>query len=467
MKISTIPIYVLLLLMPATIFAERAGFTERLVVPPLLEDLSADPQVARFSLVAGESSREFLPGLLTPTYGFNGSYLGPTIRVREGQRVEIAVLNNLGETTTVHWHGLHVPGDMDGGPHQTIGPGETWQPAFDIIQQAATLWYHPHQMGKTGEHVYRGLAGLFIIDDENSDALDIPDEYGTNDIPLIVQDRRFYENGEFAYVTGMPDLMHGVIGNHVLVNGQHEPFVEVAPGLVRLRLLNGSDSTIHRYRLSDGAAFRQIASDGGYLQRAVEHESLILSPGERAEILIDLSGSIPGDSLFLDVDLYTGGSYHAVELVTSSEVAPSHRVPAKFNTIQPIPESEAGKTRVFEMQTGGMGSFSINGAVMDMGRIDHRIPLGSTEIWEITNVPMGMMSIPHSFHVHDVQFQILDINGETPPPHLAGWKDTVLLWPEDTVRIIARFEDVTGVFMYHCHLLVHEDQGMMGQFEVY
>jgi FtsP/CotA-like multicopper oxidase with cupredoxin domain len=174
-----------------------------------------------------------------------------------------------------------------------------------------------------------------------------------------------------------------------------------------------------------------------------------------------------GGESYLEVDLYSGSSFRALKLIVKDGPALVRTVPEKLNAIVPIAESEADRVRVFAMETRGMGGFTINGRTMDMERIDVRIPLGSTEIWDVRNSPMGMMNIPHSFHVHDVQFQILDINGEEPPPHLNGWKDTVLLWPGDRVRFIARYTEFTGIYMYHCHLLVHEDQGMMGQFEVF
>ena len=276
------------LLFVATVsFAETEAFSNRLSIPPLLDYTYLDTETLGFKLNAGADSVRFLPELTTPTFGYNGSYLGPTIRFSRNQRIEIAVENNLGEPTTVHWHGLHVPGEMDGGPHQVIQPGAIWTAKFTAFQEAATLWYHPHLLGRTGEQAYMGLSGLIIIDDENSKSLDLPGNYGVDDIPLVIQDRRFLENGEFAYITGMPDVMHGVIGNVILVNGVHEPFLDVERGPVRFRILNGSDSTIHRYKLSDGLPFYQIATDGGFLESPLQMESIILSPGERAEIVVD------------------------------------------------------------------------------------------------------------------------------------------------------------------------------------
>jgi FtsP/CotA-like multicopper oxidase with cupredoxin domain len=408
----------------------------------------------------------------TDTLGYNGSFLGPTVRVRNGENVRFAIHNTIDQVTTVHWHGLHVPARWDGGPHQVIEPGKIWRPEFTIRQQAATLWYHPHAMGLTGEHVYRGLAGLFIIEDEVSDALALPKDYGIDDIPLVFQDRRFYEDGSFAYVRSMHDVMHGVIGNFLLVNGALKPFVDVPRGLVRLRLLNGSNSSIYRLYLADSQPLQVIASDGGFLSRPAAVEDVILSAGERAEVVVDFSGYSPGDGLVMMVDQHNGNTYEALQLRVMPQSAQQTELVTELREQAPIPEASADRTRLFAMETmSGMGMMggnrlAINGKKMDMNRIDEKIPLGSTEIWEIENRSATMMQLPHSMHLHVVQFNIIDRNGRPPAPLEAGRKDTVLLWPGDRVRIIARFVDYTGIYMYHCHMLEHEDDGMMGQFEV-
>ncbi|MEJ2133972.1 MAG: multicopper oxidase domain-containing protein, partial [Desulfofustis sp.] len=230
-------------------------FSRRLHIPPLLENSGSGGGASPFSLVVQKGQHEFFNSVYTETLGYNGSILGPTIRVRNGEKVRLHVENGIDQVTTVHWHGLHVPARWDGGPHQVIEPGETWKPEFIINQQAATLWYHPHAMGLTGEHVYRGLAGLFIIEDEVSQTLALPRNYGVDDIPLVVQDRRFFEDRSLAYVRSMHDVMHGVLGNFLLVNGGLKPFVEVPRGVVRFRLLNGSNSSIYRFYLSTDQPF--------------------------------------------------------------------------------------------------------------------------------------------------------------------------------------------------------------------
>ncbi len=452
------------------------AFSAALPVPPVLEAETAADGTKVYSMTAREGVREFFPGASTETAGYNGSYLGPTILVRRGDRVRFRIKNELEDATSVHWHGAHVPAEMDGGPHQGIETGAVWSPEFLIDQEAATLWYHPHLIPTTAEQVYRGLAGLFIIEDEHSDSLDIPSEYGTDDIPLIVQDRKFDRDGTFAYGPGMPEIMHGYQGNVVMVNGAIQPYLDADKPLIRLRLLNGSNSSIFRFRFEDGVSFAQIASDGGFLGKAVAMENIILSPGERAELLIDFGGRKRNDTVDLLAETSSGEEYRILRFRMkksfTADASGAIDYGSPLNSIEKIPPGEASRERRFVMSSMGPGGrLTINGKRMDMGRIDERVSLGSTEIWTIENGSgmggrMGMMNTPHSFHVHDGQFQILDINGAAPPPGEAGWKDTVLLWPGDRIRIIKRFEDFTGIYMYHCHLLEHEDAGMMGQFEV-
>jgi FtsP/CotA-like multicopper oxidase with cupredoxin domain len=458
----------------------RAGdtFTRPLPVPPLLENLSSDPDKARFALTVQRGSRSFFSGEATPTMGYNGDFLGPTIRVRNGQQFNIDVENTLNERTTVHWHGLHVPAQWDGGPRQIIPAKSHWKPEFTIKQQAATLWYHPHAMGLTGEQVYNGLAGLFIIEDEVSENLDIPKTYGEDDFPLIIQDRRFFNDGRFAYAQSMMDVMHGVIGNHLLVNGVEKPTLDVPRGKVRFRVLNGSNSSIYRVHFADNRPFFQIATDGGFLEKPVTLNSLLLSAGERAEIVVDFANDNLASTISLQVDQLPGRRFEAMQFHIARPAKNTISLPQTLTSIDWLKEADAVGTRSFVMETMsrgrgrmgmgmmGGGRLTINGRNMDLNRIDERVKLGTTEIWEIRNSSGMMMRLPHSMHLHDVQFQILDRNGRAPEPQERGRKDTVLVMPGDVVRIITRFEDYTGIYMYHCHLLEHEDNGMMGQFEV-
>jgi blue copper oxidase len=436
-------------------FQKNSGSPMELPIPKLL---MPDAE-GRFVLTAMRGSLELSSGV-SDTFGYNGSYLGPTLRAGRGEEVNIVVKNQLDEDTTLHWHGMHVPAEFDGGPHQVIASGDSWNPRFTIDQTAATLWYHPHLMGKTAEHVYRGLAGIFILDDEYSDSLNIPQSYGVNDIPLILQDRDIGRNGEFRYAPSMPDIMHGYKGNTLLVNGVEEPLFRIVSGTYRFRILNGSNSSIHRISFSDNRTFSVIASDGGFLPRVVTIDSLLLSPGERFEILVDFHSA---DKVTFDCE-GDGVSYTALNIETEGE-GEFFLHPKQFN-YEPLKPGSNWISRNFLMETQGMGRFTINGAEMDMSKISFSVKKGQGEIWNIMNRGMGMMNLPHSFHVHDVQFTILSINGKDPPPLLQGPKDTILIPPGYSITIAFLFKDYTGIYMYHCHFLEHEDAGMMGQFLV-
>ncbi len=426
-----------------------------LPVPPLINGSSVTLNIQNGSLQ--------LPFGTSDTLGFNGNYLGPTIRFSRGDSANIQVNNGLNEDTTVHWHGLHVPAEYDGGPHQIVKAGESWNPEFRINQSAATLWYHPHLMGKTAEQVYRGLAGMFIIDDSYSDSLPIPRDYGVNDIPLILQDRRIDRSGKFSYQPSRPDVVHGYTGNIMLVNGAYQPVLDTYQGTYRFRILNGSNSSVYRLSFSDKIQFTVIASDGGFLPRSVSASTLIISPGERFEILADFRKN--GDRT-LNVEVLGGPAYTAMTVRTGSAAGRYFPHPRRFDYVHPDYSAPGLAMREFNMETRMMGSFTINGQQMRMDKINFSLKSGSEEIWTVRNVGMGMMNIVHSFHVHDTQFTVLSYNGRKPDPLYQGPKDTILLSPGDEAVIGVSFRDYTGVYMYHCHLLEHEDSGMMGQFLV-
>lgn len=428
---------------------------EKLPIPQILEssDLNLYMQHGTITLPSGTSK----------TMGFNGNFLGPTIRVSNGELVKFKIKNNLKENSTVHWHGLHVPAEFDGGPRQIIYSGKTWNPEFRIDQSAATLWYHPHLMGKTAEHLYNGLAGMFYIEDDYSKKLDIPKNYGINDIPIVLQDRRLSKSGEFIYNPEPHDLSQGYIGNIMLINGVVEPEITISKGTYRFRILNGSNSSIYTVSFSDNRKFTVIASDGGFLPKTVKENTLIMSPGERFEILVDFNSK---QEVFLITDIYRGDSFKSLSIKTTDKNGQFFDHPLILR-YKPITfNSNTDIKRTFIMETKSMNNFTINGKRMNINRIDFSLKKNSTEIWTIKNIVRGMMYSPHSFHVHDVQFSILSINGEKPRPLYSGPKDTILLMPGEEIKIALRFEDYTGTYMYHCHFLEHEDNGMMGQFEI-
>ncbi|GIO25804.1 multicopper oxidase family protein [Ornithinibacillus bavariensis] len=435
-----------------------------LPLPPLLEDLNPDPNQAEFHLTAQKGKLEILDGVESHTLGYNGNYLGPVLRVREGEKVKVKMKNDLDEATTLHLHGLRVDGEMDGGPHSGIKPGERWEPEFTINQPAATLWYHPHMMEKTAKQVYEGLAGLIYIEDENSDQLAIPKEYGVNDFPIIIQDRQLDASGSMEYDPGMNDVMMGLYGDTYLVNGAIKPYLEVPKGIVRLRLLNGSNGRTYHFELSNRSEFYQIASDGGLLEEPVEMTTLRQSPAERAEVLVDFSKFKTGDTVSL-VDVSTDAKIELMEFVVTNKESGVNEIPTQLAKISHYDPNNAVKTRQFVMSGVG-ATLTINDKTMDMTRIDEEVKWNDTEIWEVTNQRTGIKGgMAHPFHLHGVQFQVIDRDGEKPPENETGWKDTILIQPGETVRIITSFKN-KGIFMYHCHILEHEDAGMMGQYEV-
>ncbi|WP_051570857.1 multicopper oxidase family protein [Cryptosporangium arvum] len=439
-------------------------FRNRLPIPP---ELDASPGAA-LTLRSGES--RLLPGPRTPTWGANGSILGPTLRARRGARVSVAVTNRLPETTSLHWHGMHLPAIADGGPHQPIAPGATWRPTWTIDQRAATLWYHPHLHRTTARHVYRGIAGLFLIDDERSDTL--PHDYGVDDIPLIVQDRNFTRDGRLDEANlGFGGLATtGLLGDTILVNGGYDPFVEVVTRRVRFRLVNGSNARVYSLGFTDHRAFTLVATDAGWLETPVRCTRLRLSPGERAEIVVAFD---PGERVVLRsfaprlggnllTQRLAGGddTFDLVQVRAAATLRPSPAVPERLTTGVRRPAITVPEP--FRLD---LGEFHLNGAVLDHGRIDRRVAAGSVERWEIRNPGQNV----HNVHVHGASFHLLDRDGAPPPEAERGEKDTVFVPANSAVTLAVRYGthvDARSPYMYHCHLLAHEDAGMMGQYVV-
>ncbi|MFI2489045.1 multicopper oxidase family protein [Promicromonospora kroppenstedtii] len=437
-------------------------------IPPLAEATAVASGALSFALGIQTGETQLKDGAPTRTWGINGTYLAPTIRARRGETVEIAVHNGLDRETSLHWHGMHLPAAMDGGPHQPVAAGETWTPRWTVDQPAATLWYHPHVHGATADHTYRGLTGLFIVDDEDTDALGLPTTYGVDDVPMIVQDRALDGDNQFVERLPLAGSL-GVIGDEILVNGTLGPYLDVTTRLVRLRLLNASNARLYNFGFSDDRTFALIGTDGGLLAAPWETNRLYLSPGERAEIVVAFE---PGETVDLrsypSPDL--GGASGRLDgfadrldicrFRAADTLADETALPAALGEAPDLAGADVAAERSFVLS-----SDQINGRSMAMDRIDFGVREGTVEVWEVTN-DNGYI---HNFHVHDVQFQVLTVDDAAPPPHLSGWKDTVLLVQGSRYRLAMRFTDHTDPnvpYMYHCHLLQHEDDGMMGQFVV-
>jgi FtsP/CotA-like multicopper oxidase with cupredoxin domain len=507
----------------------------KLPIPTLLEFQHDLP--VELTMQAGRW--EMLRGIESETWGFNGPYLGPTVRLRTGQDVPFVYRNNLSESIAVHGHGLHVPGDVDGGPQREIAPGDTWSPVLPIRQQACTSWYHPHTHGRTGQQVCNGLAGFLIIDDENSEALPLPSTYGVDDIPIVVQDRTLDRRGRLLYSLEDVDEEDGFMGEMITANGISDPLLQVPAGLVRLRLLNGSNARFYRFRFADDRTFHKIATDGGFLEAPVPLTELIMLPGERNEIVVDFSD---GRTAMLvsgpkepsnerregdegrdrdgrrerderqdrerdgrrdrderrDPDGrragraerggWAGGmneSFQILELRVDARL-PAFRgeLPSAMNRIERPPQHTDRPVRRFELNMGAKGDdrrgrersrertsgthdamnmfMGINGQAMDMSVINERVRRGEWERWRVQNDDGH-----HPFHVHGCSFLVLSQDGRPVAEQDAGWKDTV--WVADSAELMVRFDyEATDryPYMYHCHILEHEDMGMMGQFTV-
>ncbi|MCR2823279.1 multicopper oxidase family protein [Lederbergia panacisoli] len=432
----------------------KLDFDQPLNIPPLLEPTMESDGSKHFTLTMQTGKTEFLPGKMADTAGINGMYLGPTIRAARGDKVSFDVVNDLGEQSTLHWHGMKLPAVMDGGPHQMIEAGETWSPHWTIDQPSATTWFHPHLHGKTAEHVYRGLAGMFIIDDEDSKKL--PSNYGVDDIPLIVQDKLFTDDGKFLEDD---EGIFGTLGDEILVNGTYDPYLKVTASQVRFRLLNGSNARAYNFGFNDGKTFKLVANDAGLLQEPVTMDRVILSPGERAEIVVEFE---PGEETVLHS--FNGppgigiGEFDLLKMIAAPELTESAPIDGKLSTVPDIEAPENAKVRLFKLTMEN----KINDQYMDMYRIDEVVPAGATEIWEINNFGHS-----HNFHIHNAAFRVLSVNDKEPPEYERGRKDTVFIPNGSKVRIVvefANYSDPNFPLMYHCHLLRHEDDGMMGQF---
>ncbi|RUL49019.1 multicopper oxidase family protein [Lysinibacillus antri] len=425
-----------------------------LALPPLLE-----PKHGVVDITAQQGKTEIFEGVETETYGYNGSFLGPVIRVNEGQTVTFRTKNNLAEPTTFHWHGVEISGEGDGGPHQILQPGASHDVKFTVNQGASTLWFHPHPEGATAEQVYKGLAGLIYVEDENSKKLGLPSKYGENDFPLVFQDRVFTEEKQFDYQAVRNE--DGTIGDTLLVNGTFNPKLTIGKEKVRLRLLNGSNARNYTFKLNTGDKFQQVATDGGFLNKPITMSEITLTPGERAEIIVDFSK--------YDAD-------HNIALVNEENtiLLPFHIDDQKTSSIEisdslndfAVTDEERNLPVTKKLELFGMGPMvSINGKQFDMNRIDFTQKQGETEIWEIYNKPDMMGGMIHPFHIHGTQFKIVSIDGKEPPANLQGWKDTVSIEPSQTVKLAVKFNN-KGIYMFHCHVLEHEENGMMGQIEV-
>jgi bilirubin oxidase len=449
------------------------SFTNPMAIPPLVTG-------NQFTLSVAQGSGQFYPGITTNNlFLINGNYLGPTLEFIQNDTVEINVINNLNEVTTMHWHGLHVPAIYDGGPHIEIPAGTTWTPRFKVLNKAATYWYHAHTHMLTQSHVTRGMAGLIIVRDTEEAQLNLPRTYGIDDFPIIIQDRRYSPSGNFQLAA---------LGDSVLINGTANAYLDLPAQVVRLRLLNGSNARVYNLGFSDNRSFQVIASDGSLIDQPSTMNRLTIANGERFEILLDLSGQqgnsftlwsyatemmsdIPGavQGMGMDNSYLNGVDFPLFQInVVAPSANPVTSVPSSLINIQPVDTTGTARSR-FKVLSGqgmiSMGNFFIAGQQFDINVINDTIILNDKELWEFVNVS----NLAHPIHLHDIQFRILQRNGNPPPLHESGWKDVVLVHSMESVKLSMRFETYSNntiPYMYHCHNLAHEDMGMMLSFAV-
>ncbi|MFG3613348.1 multicopper oxidase family protein [Rummeliibacillus stabekisii] len=428
-----------------------------LTFPDALKPDKEDGNSISYTIRAQQGMAEIFDGIQTETYGYNGAFLGPMIRVKKDMNVSIHLVNDLKEDTTFHWHGLEVPGNADGGPHKVLKPGDSETINFTVQQDAATLWFHPHPMHETGKQVFKGLAGLLYIDDDNSEQLDLPKTYGENDFPLILQDKTFTADKQLDYEKVMNE--DGTAGDTLLINGVVNPKLTVDHKKVRLRILNGSNMRTYKLRFDNDMVFQQIASDGGFLNKPNTTNEIEVAPSERVEILVDLT-KVKGSSVSL-----VNEDNIIILPIHLKGTKESSKTEGILNNLS-IPSKIKNKPITKRIQLAGMDEqVTINNQKFDPNRIDFTQKQNETEVWEIENMMDLMGGMKHPFHIHGTQFQVISVDGKEPPASLSGLKDTLSLEPGQKAKIAVTFAQ-KGIYMFHCHILEHEDNGMMGQIKV-
>jgi FtsP/CotA-like multicopper oxidase with cupredoxin domain len=442
--------------------APRPAFAQqRFAIPSVMRSFATEPHTVEVSLVAAPARRRLIPGKMTEVYAYNGQIPGPTLEVHEGDRVIVHFRNLLPEPTTVHWHGIHLPVEMDGSPMHPIPPGENHHFDFTIPPgTAGTYWYHPHPHHSTGFQVARGLYGAILVHPVRD-----PLPQTVPDRLLILSDNRFNPDGSIAEPTVI-DGENGREGEVLFVNGQIHPTIPMRSGEVeRWRVVNASAGRYYRLAIA-GQSFLQIGTDAGLFERPVERSEILLAPSERVELLVRGSGAPGSRTVLQDLpyDRYLPqtrppGWDQPRDLLTlqyshMKPIAPP-AIPTSLRPVPPMDPAQATATRLILLGQG-----FINGKKFDMHRVDITAQLGATEIWQVEN----LVGMDHPFHLHGFSFQVLDRDGVPEP--FPAWKDTVNVPRHSVVRFIVRYTEHPGQWMFHCHILDHEDHGMMGILEV-
>lgn len=453
------------------------GNGDFLISLPVPDEINA----SAFLLSAAKATSDISKDIRLEGFQINESFPSPTIRKSKGDSVEISFKNGIGQESIIHWHGFIIPPDMDGHPRNAVSSGQNYAYKYTLNQRAGTYWYHPHPDKLTGEQVYKGMAGFYIIEDEEEKALNLPS--GKFEIPLLIQDRKVTGSGEIIFNPSRPEkMMTGILGDQILINGVPTPYHEVESSVYRLRLLNGSNARIYNIAFKDNTPYTVIGADGGLLPSAIETTELLLAPGERADILVDFSKftnksvkliskifEIPSSGGMMGNMMGGGGLEQGIGFslmefrINKSTNSAPFSIPKKLSESNFPTRSQASKTREILLSMQMMQGHTINGKRFSMNRVDEQVKQGDTEIWEFVNET----NQPHPMHVHAVQFKVLQRTGNRGIiPTEKGWKDTVLVMPNERVQVVMKFTSEKGLYVFHCHNLEHEDNGMMANFEV-
>ncbi|MQA79772.1 MAG: multicopper oxidase domain-containing protein [Streptosporangiales bacterium] len=460
-------------------------FSVPLPIPPVATRSRRTSDIDFYDITARETEAEILPGVRTRILGYDGIFPGPTIVSRRGRRTVVRHANELTVPMVVHLHGGHTPPESDGFPVDLVFPRGYESPesghdgriargsrqySYPMRQRAATLWYHDHRMDFTGPQVYRGLAGFHLVHDDEEDALPLPK--GDHDVPLMICDRAFDEDGTFLYPSLDPALrtrrgvanayMEGVLGDVVLVNGAPWPEMEVTATRYRFRILNASNA--RRYRLAltpkpgSGSPFVQVGSDGGLLAAPHELGTVPIAPAERFDVVIDFSAYPVGSTVTLTNELGDAeGTTQVMRFRVTRKEKDDSRVPAKLSEFEVLRPEQAKVERRFRFGRDDLSQhqmWTINGRLFDPARMDARPRLGQVERWRFVT------DLHHPVHLHLDSFQVQrDADNDN------GWKDTVDVRPGEVVDVLVRFTDYAGAYVFHCHNLEHEDMAMMAAFE--
>ncbi len=453
-------------LLPSPGVPKQAGrsrirpFRMRLKIPPIARPQRVTADYDFYDVAVRKADVEIVKGLRTRVWAFDGRFPGPTFKVKRGRQVVVRRRNRLDVPISTHLHGGEVPWRSDGHPSLAIEPGEVYDYVYPNGQEAATLWYHDHLCHQTSRNNYMGLSGLYIIEDEDESDLNLPKD--RFDIPLILQDRDFRPNGSLRFRKTVDQLLDQIY----LVNGVPMPYLKVSARKYRFRILNASHSRIYRLALADGAPLIQIGSDQGLLSAPFPTTDLLIAPAERIEVVVDFSNYSVGSSIVLEDRAgteVTGVAKPVMRFDVASVEPDDSSLPSILKPVEPLLPGPGTIEREFVLSKDfDKNRWVINGEAFDAQRVDIKPRLGDTEIWTFRNAS----SMAHPMHVHLVRFQILDRSDGPVSPGELGWKDTVRVDPSASVRIIMTLRGFSGLYMYHCHNLAHEDHSMMGQMQV-